>query len=145
MKRCVIILSLFILFICCSENKNEQPALFCDEAIGMLKKSINFNEEKGMRLEDVDTIFTAKIHGTDSLFMVGYKFVLVAGNQRKLNLEYIYRNLHNDKKELLISLLSETSIEDAAKEIQEKSGGSLYNSLFICASAALAIKGKDIE
>lgn len=145
MNRFVLTLSFVFLFICCSENKVEQQVSFCDEAITMLKKSVNFNEEKGMRLEALDTIFTAKIGGTDSLFMVGYKFVLVAGNQKKLNMEYIYRNLHNDKKELLISLLSEESIEDTAKEIQEKTGGNLYNSLFVCASTALAIKGKDIK
>lgn len=141
MKKYLIVLIYLFLVVGCSEKKAD---FFYNESKCRLEKAINI-QENDVRLEELDTIFTAKINGTDSLFMIGYKFVIVAKNQRKLKFEYIYKNLHNQKKELLISTLTERSIEDSAKEILDKVGGSYHNALFVFAATCLEIKGKDIE
>ena len=144
MKKSLFIICLVFVFGC-SEKKNEQNVVsFYDEAKLSLEKATNLHEG-GIRLQELDTIFTAKIKGTDSIFLIGYKFVIVAKNQRKLKCEYVYQNLHNKKKELLISTLSETSIEEGAKQIQEKTGGSYYDAMFAFAAANLSIKGKDLQ
>lgn len=143
-KELYITSFLMIGLFSCQRQKSEPKVSFYDEAKLRLEKAINL-QDGGIRLQELDTIFTAKINGTDSIFMIGYKFVILAKNQRKLNCEYIYKNLHNVKKELLISTLSETSIEEGAKEIQEKTGGSYYDAVFTFAATNLEIKGNDLQ
>lgn len=143
MKKTLILIFCSLLIIGCSEKK--EAVSFFDESRARLEKAVNFQEGKGMRFQDLDTIFTAKIHGTDSIFMIGYKFTLVAGNQKKLRFDYLYKNLHGEKKELLISTLTDKSIEEGAKEIHEKTGGSYRDALFVYALTFMAFNGNDIE
>ena len=59
MKKSLFIICLVFVFGC-SEKKNEQNVVsFYDEAKLSLEKAINLHEG-GIRLQELDTIFTAK-------------------------------------------------------------------------------------
>lgn len=142
MKKVLFFILFFVLFVfSCSRNEQE-PKTFYDEAVINLKKSVNFQE--GMQLQNIDTIFTAKKNRTDSIFMIGLKFDLVSGYSGSTHYEYIYKNLENKRKELLISTVTDESIENKAKELQEKSGGDFYNTVFMYSAAIIEIKGKEL-
>ena len=134
MKKILLFL-LLIMVVSCSQKEE-----FIKEAKSSLKEAVEQSINGNVSIEDLDTIFTAKKHGTDSVFMIGFKF-----RNNSVRYEYIYQNLDGEKMDLLIDLRQEksASIEEFANKLYREKGYSYNDLVFSYAAMKLSLYGKN--
>ena len=142
MKKFLFVIACVALFVSSCSRTEQEPKTFYDEAVLNLKNAVRFKD--GMLLQNLDTIFTATKDKTDTIIMIGLKFDLVYNSQNTIPYEYIYQNIDNAKKELLIPVTTEERIEKKAKELQEKTGGNYHDIIIMYSAGILAFNGKDL-
>ncbi len=138
--KTILLCSLFLLLLSCNQENT-----FLDEAKSHLKDAVERSMSAKADIEGLDTIFTAKKHGTDSLFLVGFRFSVVS-ESNSTRYEYIYQNIDGEKRELLNNLKEarSQSLEEYANEKYRERGFSYRNLIITYAMMKLAMFGKDI-
>ena len=140
MKKYFHILLFFSLIIGCGQKKD-----FLDVAKSHLEKAVKQRYSADAKIEGLDTIFTSKKKGTDSIFIVGFKLSVIS-NDKTERCEYIFSDISGDKKELLTDLLNNKSqsLEEFANEKYRSGVGSYQDLIFAYAAAQLSILGVDV-
>ena len=139
MKK-LVLFSMFLLLLSCN-----QEDMFLDEATSRLKDAVERSLNSKAEIEGLDTIFTAKKHGTDSLFLVGFRLSVVS-ESNTTRYEYLYQNIDGRKRELLNNLKEarSQSLEEYANEKYRERGISYRDLIITYAMMKLAMFGKDI-